>query len=183
MLASTHGNEVHVWYPRSTDTISLVGHDAPVLGVAFSPDGKELISSSNDGKIILWDYQNSKEKGRVKIALPAHGSLSFHPLGSYLAVPVSTSIYLYDSRLANPPLELKGHPNWVRSVAWLSGGDYLASGSIDGSMRIWNAETGEMQIQLENGRNPALFVTVNHSEDILASCGTDSSIRIWSRFH
>lgn len=55
LLAVSSGNDVQVWNTSSgTQLATLSGHNAPVYLVAFSPDGKSLVSSAQDNQVILW---------------------------------------------------------------------------------------------------------------------------------
>lgn len=55
LLAVTSGNEVQVWDVASlTKLVSLSGHSDMAARVAFSPDGKSLVSSGADNQLILW---------------------------------------------------------------------------------------------------------------------------------
>ncbi|MPM84602.1 hypothetical protein SDC9_131675 [bioreactor metagenome] len=55
LLAVTVGNNVQVWDVASrTQLVSLSGHSDVAGQVAFSPDGKSLVSSGADNQLILW---------------------------------------------------------------------------------------------------------------------------------
>ncbi len=55
LLAITVGNTVQVWDVASkTQLVSLSGHSDAAGQVAFSPDGKSLVSSGADNQLILW---------------------------------------------------------------------------------------------------------------------------------
>lgn len=59
LLATGGGREVAVWDcsgrgPEGTDPILLPGHEVPVAGVAFQPDGPLLASVARDGRLVVW---------------------------------------------------------------------------------------------------------------------------------
>jgi WD40 repeat protein len=54
---------------------------------------------------------------------------------------------------------LSGHNDWVQSVAFSPGGHRIVSGSCDQTIRVWDAQTGEMVVgPLEGHSGYVLFV-------------------------
>ncbi len=55
LLAVTTGNDVQVWdVANGSALVTLTGHAAVTSLVAFSPDGKSLVSTGQDNQLILW---------------------------------------------------------------------------------------------------------------------------------
>src|SRR4029079_18871840 len=50
------------------DVVVLEKHKKPVTCLAFSPDGKTLLSGSQDQKVIAWDWK----KGSMDFIIPGH---------------------------------------------------------------------------------------------------------------
>ena len=67
----------HIWDTSTHQTIAqLVGHKNDVLSVAFFPDGKQLMSASEDGTIRKWDVELLEERGEMdgwRMKLDMHG--------------------------------------------------------------------------------------------------------------
>ena len=40
---------------------TLTGHSEPVFSVAYSPDGKHIVSGSRDNTVKIWDAQSGEE--------------------------------------------------------------------------------------------------------------------------
>ncbi len=167
---------------------SLTGHTDGVTGLVFSPDGATLVSSSLDQTIILWDLETRQPLTGLAGGV---GAMAFSPGGEVLASGSKDSaIILWDLRRELPAIarRLSGHDDAVKSVAFSPdtpasrriGGEILASGSMDGSIRLWNAKTGEpVGDPLAGHDQPVNSVTFSPSGELMASGGDDQSIVLW----
>lgn len=131
--------------------LTLAGHSGPVCGITFSPDGNQLATASADGTVKLWDARTGQAIRTIRTHSPA---------------AVDRVAYRRD------------YPAAVFKVAYSRDGRRLASGAADGSVKVWDAQTGHEQISF---RGHALEVrTVAFDQrGRLASAGVDGSVRIW----
>ena len=74
------------------------------------------------------------------------------------------------------------HSHWVKSVSFSPDGKQIVSGSYDGSVRVWDAETGD-EVRIARMKHPRLgpvfFATFSPDGKHIASGGVDPVVRIW----
>jgi WD40 repeat protein/DNA-binding SARP family transcriptional activator len=122
----------------------LVGHDAAVGMVDFSPDGTRLATSSDDGTVKVWDITPGGG-GHEWPTLAGAGGLAYSPDGSLLAVGSENGdVHVYDAASGRETLVLKGHAGRANAIAFDPSSSSLATaGFVDGTARIWDAESGD----------------------------------------
>ena len=125
---------------------------ADVMSVAFSPNGQWLASASRDTTINIWD-QKSGELWRTN-----------NVDSSYTTTPLRT---------------LRGHSGDTRSVAFSPNGQWLASGSRDKTVKIWDPNTGKLLRTLQGHKDTVSSVAFSPYEQLLASGSRDDTIKIW----
>ncbi|OBS20594.1 hypothetical protein FPOA_06947 [Fusarium poae] len=76
-------------------------------------------------------------------------------------------------------LTLEGHSDYVRSVVFSHDSKKVASGSWDGTIRIWDAEAGECERELKGHSSYVYSVVFSHDSKKVASGSWDKTIRIW----
>jgi len=80
-----------------------------------------------------------------------------------------------------PPLEWIGHSGAVRCTSYSPNGCYIVTGSEDGTIRIWDAETGDAVGKPLEGHTHWVW-SVAYSPDgrHIVSGSSDETIRIWN---
>ena len=94
-------------------------HAGSVEGVAFLPDGKQVVSGSSDGTLRVWDVISGETKRVIEGANLGAFSLDVSPDGTKVAAGCKDGI-LREFNVADGKLlrELKGHRGYVRSVKY-----------------------------------------------------------------
>lgn len=75
-----------------------------------------------------------------QVAIPSVNGLAFSPQGDLLAATSFTKIYLWDVEIGSRRLDLTGHTDEIQCVSYSFQGDLIASGSMDKTVRLWDAE-------------------------------------------
>ncbi len=162
-------------------------------GLAFSPDGKTLVSAGADvrhgaksgstpamhGTVYCWDLKTAKCQ-----QLPGPGrsawALAFSPDGAALAVGgLGTTVHVIDVASKEKKFPPLGHDGAIACFAVSPDGGTLASGGVDKLIHLWDLKRNREKTRLEGhaGAVTALAFTAD-GRDLLAG-SHDGSVRVW----
>jgi serine/threonine protein kinase len=159
------------------------GTPEPLRGITggagcFSPSGDRLLTA-NEQQLIVMDTKTQKDVNTIDFSLPI-GSLAFDGERILVGHVGSTGglLMLVNLRTGDTPV-LNGHTRTVRSVAFSPDGRRAASGSMDGTIRIWDTATGNEIHVFDRHKGGVNVVKFLADGKRLLSAGDDKSIRLW----
>jgi WD40 repeat protein/energy-coupling factor transporter ATP-binding protein EcfA2 len=159
--------------------ITLGGHEREVNSVAFSPDGKLIVSGSGDNTVRLWDIEGNA------VGQPFQGhedyvkSVAFSPDGKLIVSgSYDKTVRLWDIE-GNPVGQpFQGHEDYVKSVAFSPDGKLIVSGSRDKTVRLWDIE-GNPVGQPFQGHGYIYSVAFSPDGKLIVSGSYDKTVRLW----
>jgi len=156
--------------PRGTDNHG-VG-----LGIAYSPNGRQLATAGEDAPIRVWD----PDDGQLLRAFVGHAErvngLAYSPDGKTLASGSSDgTLRLWDAESAQLLHILERHAGMVHALAWSPDGKTLASSDACGSVWLWDVAMGAAIMRLPNAGVPTRCVAWSPDGKMLAAGSDDKS--------
>jgi WD40 repeat protein len=161
------------------------GHTAGVWAVAFSPDGKRLVSGSDDRTVRVWEVGTGKELVRIDHGRYQARAAAFAPDGKTVASGAAGGdgrrpIVIWDAGTGKEVKRLAGHGDDVTAVLFLPDGKRLLSAGRDGLLVLWDVESGRELKRMVHG--PGVIYAAALSPDgkrALTAGFSDKTVRLW----
>lgn len=178
-------------------TLDPGGHMAPINDLAFTPDGRYLLSAGDDKVLRVWDTESGHTVRTLR------GEIGAGQVGQIYAMALSPgadlvaiagwmapypeggtvedvgAVRLYD--LASGALvgRLRGHTNIVVALAFSPDGSRLVSGSLDKAAIVWDVAARERLRTLAGHKDAVYAVAFTTDGERLVTGSDDKDLRLW----
>jgi WD40 repeat protein len=194
-LASTDGETIRLWETASCrERTSFKGHEnskwatvSITTSIAFSPDGKILVSTGHDDTIMLWDVLRNKERRKIEGRKLPVGPVSFNPDGTKLLASSAGDVMLWEVSTGKNLVNLRAFSGFVLDARFSPDGRYVATSGSDrgkegryttSSIKLWNLATGRSLATFADEAVPTDMV-FHPDGGILASICYGRKIELW----
>jgi WD40 repeat protein len=160
------------------------GHDGTVRAVAYSADGRYVLSGSGwpagDKTARLWDAATGKEVRRFEGHTENVSSVALSADGRHvLTGSDDRTVRVWDASTGKEIRSLKGHDLAVFAVAFSPDGRRALSGSMDETARLWDVETGQEVRKFQGHGGWVTGVAFSPDGRRAATSSNDKTVRLW----
>ncbi|WAJ69965.1 WD40 repeat domain-containing protein [Catenovulum adriaticum] len=185
VLGKSNG-DILIFNPQTQEQATFFAHSQKINQIALSNDGQYLISASNDYTALLWDInkqtiiQRFVHPQRVtQVAISADNQLIFASSGAYAAI--------YDSKSGNEVSRLsqKNHQQSYTAVRFSADSNWLATGSPDRQLMLWQVQTGKLvnqwqvAIKQDNPISGAIVYSLAFKDGMILSDSSSGITEYW----
>ena len=186
---SGKGDIIYLWDLKHSEIPrQFTGHTDHVWSLAFSPDGKSLVSGSGDKTARIWDVETGNEIAQLPLEKPfTPMALAYSPCGKVIAGGMLHGLNIW---CAEKLVLLRSIPQPEDSIrpfalSFSPCGRYLASGTWwqkgmeKMAIRLWEVETGKLMHTFWGHTTDNEILTFSPDGTILVSGSFDGTVLLW----
>jgi WD40 repeat protein len=179
LVTSGEEGKVRIWRTATGEMLGEMKHTSHVNLARFSPDGKWILSGSDDKTARLWQWRTGEQQVLKHDGAVEDGA--FSPDGRWAATAANdATAQVWDVATGQPIGERLTHQGPVQALAFSPNGHRLVTAGLDAKARVWDLTSGVPQGGVAL-RHDAPVNAVAYSPDgssILTGC-RDGTARLW----
>jgi WD40 repeat protein len=148
LYTASRDKTAKVWDLSTKESVlTFPDHQNTVYGVAVKPDGKLGYSVGEDNQLRTWNTTGEQAGKQVRNAAQGKGIFKIlqHPKQPLLVTcGADQTVRIWNADNGSQVKELKGHTDWVYTVAISPDGNLVASGAWNGEVKVWKIADGAL---------------------------------------
>ncbi|MEN8173070.1 MAG: BMP family ABC transporter substrate-binding protein [Chloroflexota bacterium] len=181
IAASLMEKSVQIWnYTDGKPLFELIGHDAEVNDIAYSPDGTRIATASDDFHSKVWETSSGQELASWSSLGGNVKSIAFSANGQMIASgDFKGKVRVWDAAAGKDVFTISDHLDQINQISFSSDGIHLAIASSDATASLWHAESGEKIFTLHGHSGAVTGAVFNPDNTLLATSSRDGKAILW----
>lgn len=180
IASGSRDGSVQLWSVGSGRRIrSFLGQKGGIYCVRISASGERLASVSTSGRIVIWHIST----GEIIHSIPGDGEAvtccAFPNDDTLVTGGRNLKVQVWNLELKVETHALRGHTEWVRTIAVHPDGRHILSGAYDNDLRIWDLSTGSCVSVLQQHTRPVVSTAISPDGNTILSLGLDGKLIQW----
>jgi WD40 repeat protein/serine/threonine protein kinase len=177
--------EVKLWDAETGKPLRNIGHhESAVHGLAFSPDGRRVVTGCRDGTVKVWDMQTGNELLNLNGSAANIRGVAYSPDGKWIAAcsdRATDRVLLWNAVSGEKKLAFNQYTSGVLHVAFSPDSSLLAgAGDVgDGSVRVWETDSGKEICRLICNSETSRSVAFSHDNKRIVTVGHSFVGQVW----
>lgn len=181
LVSGSLDNTIRLWELEEGQCVGVLkGHFDRVNSVLFHQEGNLAVSSSDDTTVRIWELWGTEPKNKPLKEVPVFRDSYISSDKTLSAERVdSRTICVRDKKSGTILHKGEGHTDEVWCIAFSPNDKYIASASLDKTIRIWDANTLECIHILKGHTTAVMNVSFSPDSKYVVSTSPDNTIRVW----
>ncbi|ELT87182.1 hypothetical protein CAPTEDRAFT_171720 [Capitella teleta] len=164
----------------------LKGHQGKVLCMDWSTDKRHVVSSSQDGKMLVWDAFTTNKEHAVTMPTTWVMACAYGPSGSVVACGgLDNKCTLYPLSLEEDPVAKKRpvatHTSYLSCCRFTNSDHQILTGSGDSTCCLWDVESAQVMQSFHGHSGDVMSIDLSPTEsgNTFVSGSCDRTLMIW----
>jgi len=159
-------------------SLPIKAHNSQIRSATFSPDGKKILTTSEDGYIKEWSVENGDSIRSFRGHKSAVTSASYSPNGSFI-VSASKEIRIWDIKTGDCIDSIQKNDMFYRSIVFNQKGNSFLTATGDNKIILLDMNSLKMKRIYQDHTDAVNSIAFNNDESCIISSSDDGTCVIW----
>ncbi|MEP0873582.1 AAA-like domain-containing protein, partial [Trichocoleus desertorum AS-A10] len=159
---------------------TLLAHRSTIREAQFSPDGKRIVTASDDKTAWVWDAQSGQEIAKLAGHESGIFRAQFSPDGKRIVTASKDkTARVWDAQSGQEIAKLAGHEAYVYAAQFSPDGKRIVTASDDKTARVWDAQSGQEIAKLAGHESGIFRAQFSPDGKRIVAVSSDKTARVW----
>jgi WD40 repeat protein len=175
ILSTLENRSIQPWKHQT-----LLAQSDRITDAQFSPDGKSVVTISDDRTAKVWDIQSGREITTLRGHQDVLTAVQFNPAGDrIITTSADKTARLWNAKSGQEIMKFVGHQGKIQTVRVSRDGRQMITASIDRTARLWDIQSGREITKFVGHQDEVNLALFSPDRRTILTVSPDQTARIW----